>query len=178
NLVFFPLLTSNPLFAREPVGSLPLFDGLLFAYLIPAIFAVLFRRAFRKLSLGLMADIAGAAALALGFLYLSLEVRHIFHGQFLLYGSASDAEWYAYSAVWLVYGLGLLLAGLLLRQRELRLAGLVVGAIVAAKVFVFDMAALSGLLRAASFLGLGASFIGLGYLYQRLAGSAPRKKPA
>jgi len=25
---------------------------------------------------------------------------------------------------------------------------------------------------------LGGSFIGLGYLYQRLAGSAPRKKPA
>jgi uncharacterized membrane protein len=39
---------------------------------------------------------------------------------------------------------------------------------VAIKAFVFDMSALSGLYRAASFLGLGASLVGLAYLYQRL----------
>ena len=36
------------------------------------------------------------------------------------------------------------------------------------KAFVFDMAALTGLYRAASFLGLGASLVALAYLYQRL----------
>jgi len=50
----------------------------------------------------------------------------------------------------------------------LRIAGLAVGGIVAVKAFIFDMAALTGLYRAASFLGLGASLIGLAYLYQHL----------
>ena len=177
NLVLFSLLRSNPLFVRAPVGTLPIFDSLLFAYLVPAVFAALFHRAFRRMALGVAASIAGIAALALGFVYLSLEARHLFRGAILVAGTASDAEWYAYSAVWLAYGLALLLAGLLAGHRELRLAGLAVGAIVACKVFLFDMAALSGLLRAASFLGLGATFIGLGYLYQRLSG-APRPKQA
>jgi uncharacterized membrane protein len=176
NLVLFSLAQSNPLLMRAPVGTRPIFDSLLFAYLIPGLFAALFHRAFRRLGLEVAASVAGIAALALGFIYLSFEVRHLFRGAILLAGAASDAEWYAYSAVWLAYGLGLLLAGLLLGHREVRLAGLAVGAIVACKVFLFDMAALSGLLRAASFLGLGATFIGLGYLYQRLSGATRAKQ--
>jgi uncharacterized membrane protein len=41
-------------------------------------------------------------------------------------------------------------------------------AVVIFKVFLFDMAALTGALRAASFLGLGAVLIVIGRLYQRL----------
>jgi uncharacterized membrane protein len=51
----------------------------------------------------------------------------------------------------------------------LRLAGLGFGAVVATKIFVFDLAALSGLYRAASFIALGACLVGLGYLHQHLA---------
>jgi uncharacterized membrane protein len=36
-----------------------------------------------------------------------------------------------------------------------------------AKVFVFDMADLTGLFRVASFLGLGLALVGIGYVYQR-----------
>jgi uncharacterized membrane protein len=45
----------------------------------------------------------------------------------------------------------------------------------AAKVFLFDMSSLGGILRALSFLGLGAALLGIGYLYQRfvLNRSAP-----
>ena len=46
-------------------------------------------------------------------------------------------------------------------------SGLVI-AVVVFKVFLFDMAALTGALRAASFLGLGAVLIVIGRLYQRL----------
>ena len=35
------------------------------------------------------------------------------------------------------------------------------------KVFLFDMAALTGFYRALSFIGLGGSLLGIGYLYQR-----------
>jgi uncharacterized membrane protein len=37
-----------------------------------------------------------------------------------------------------------------------------------AKVFVFDLAWLEGILRAASVLGLGAVLMGIGFAYQKL----------
>lgn len=39
--------------------------------------------------------------------------------------------------------------------------------LVIGKIFLFDMADLEGLLRVASFMGLGLSLLGLAYLYQR-----------
>jgi uncharacterized membrane protein len=41
-------------------------------------------------------------------------------------------------------------------------------ALVCGKVFLFDMAQLTGLLRVLSFLGLGLTLIGLGALHRRL----------
>jgi uncharacterized membrane protein len=41
------------------------------------------------------------------------------------------------------------------------------------KDFVWDMAELSGLYRAASFLGLGLSRVAIGWLYQRFVGIPP-----
>jgi len=77
-------------------------------------------------------------------------------------------------ATWLLYAAGLLGLGLVRQAPLLRIAGLVIGGIVAVKAFVFDMAQLTGLYRAASFLGLGASLMGLAYLYQRLVARARR----
>src|SRR5262249_58244575 len=109
-----------------------------------------------------------AGALALGFFYLSVETRRWFQGEILSAGEPSTAEWYAYSAVWLAYGAALLCLGIWRGDAALRFAGLAIGAVVAVKAFVFDMAALTGLYRAASFLGLGASLVALAYLYHPL----------
>jgi len=170
NLVIFPLLLNNPLFGPTPVGALFVFNDLLFAYAVPAILGVLFYRRLLGKVPGGWCDAIGIASSVLGFIYLSYEVRHWFHGRLLQQGAASDAEWYAYSAAWLLYGVALMVSGIVFRQPKLRALALAIGAVVAAKVFLFDMAALSGLYRAASFLGFGACLIGLGYLYQRLAG--------
>ena len=172
NIVFVSCLSCNPLLISEPVGPSPFFNALLFAYLVPGVLAALFYDQFRRRGLDLAANIAGWSALVLGFLYLSLEVRHLFNGEVLSYGSPSNAEWYVYSAVWLLYGLSLVVAGLTFAQPALRLAGFAVGAVVAVKVFLFDMSTLSGIYRAASFLGLGASLIGLGFLHQRMVRAA------
>ena len=75
------------------------------AYLAPAILAALFGRAFRRRNYGFAAVAASVAGLALGFFYLSLEVRHLFQGSYFDHGPPSDAEWYVYFAVWLLYGL-------------------------------------------------------------------------
>jgi uncharacterized membrane protein len=172
NIVFVSCLLRNPLLIWEPVGPSPFFNALLFAYLVPGVLAALFYGRFRRLGRDLAANIAGWSALVLGFLYLSLEVRHFFNGEVLGYGSPSTAEWYVYSAVWLLYGLILVVAGLTFAQPAVRLAGFAVGAVVAVKVFLFDMSTLSGIYRAASFLGLGASLIGLGFLHQHMARAA------
>jgi uncharacterized membrane protein len=50
-----------------------------------------------------------------------------------------------------------------LRRASLLGLGLVVG-----KVFLSDMADLSGALRAVSFIGLGAVLVGIGHAYRRL----------
>jgi len=176
NLALGVCLGANPLLMPEPVGDLPILDVLLLAYAVPAGLGGLYHRALARRGFGKLARCAGIAAVALAFLYLSLEVRHLFQGSRLDLGEASDGEWYAYSAVWLAYAAALLAVGIARGVPTLRLAGLVIGAVVAVKAFLFDMAALTGLYRAASFLGLGASLVALAWLYQRVA-APPREVP-
>ena len=77
-------------------------------------------------------------------------------------------ETYSYSALWLVIGVGLLVAGVQWKSHILRIASAALIAIAVAKVFVYDMRELEGVLRALSFIGLGAVLIGIGLFYQRL----------
>ena len=65
------------------------------------------------------------------------------------------------------WGVGLAV-GLWQRDEWLRRAALLAIGMVAAKVFLSDMAALEGALRALSFLGLGGVLVGIGYAYRRL----------
>jgi uncharacterized membrane protein len=174
HVLLISVLAADPLWIPIRVGDSLILDALLPAYALSAGFAVLFAVALhqRKSSAATPTAIAG---LALGFLYLTLEVRHWFQGPILTEGEPTTAEWYAYSAAWLVYGAALLGLGIWRDHHKLRLAGLAIGAVVAVKAFIFDMSALSGLYRAASFLGLGASLVGLAYLYQRLIARGPEK---
>ena len=56
----------------------------------------------------------------------------------------------------------------MLRSQPARLASAAVIALTIVKVFLIDMAALTGIFRALSFIGLGAVLVGIGWLYQRL----------
>ncbi|MGH7126165.1 MAG: DUF2339 domain-containing protein, partial [Stellaceae bacterium] len=168
HVIFISVLLSNPLLSSISAGRALIVDPLLAAYALPAGFGALFAREFLRRGQKELAIAAAVGALALGFIYLSLETRHWFQGEVLDGAEPSTAEWYAYSAVWLCYGAALLCLGIWRGEAALRLAGLAIGAVVAVKAFVFDMAALTGLYRAASFLGLGASLVALAYLYQRL----------
>jgi uncharacterized membrane protein len=108
-------------------------------------------------------------ALVLVFLLVTLETRRFFETDLIGWRNpASEAENYAYSAVWLALGIVLLAFGLWRASREVRLAsGLFVVAAVL-KVFLYDLAQLEGILRALSFIGLGAVLIGIGLVYQKL----------
>ena len=166
-------ISANPLFTGATVAGNAVFNTLLVGYALTAALAfVLAREASRSNGLRpppafrVAASIAAIAAL---FVFVTLETRRVFQGEsisFLL--PTSEAEWYAYSAVWLVLGIALLAYGLWRRSITVRLAsGLFVFASVV-KVFLFDLAGLEGILRATSFIGLGVVLIGIGLAYQKL----------
>ncbi|KAF0103509.1 MAG: hypothetical protein FD144_2100 [Rhodospirillaceae bacterium] len=162
------VLVANPVFEPADVGRLPILNGLLLAYAVPAAMAALVRRWIdiepdRRVDL-----LVEAAASILAFAYVSFEVRHFFDPGFERRGfDAHGLELYAYSIAWLLFGVALLALGFLRQAAALRHAGMVLVCIVVAKVFLIDMAGLQGLLRVFSFLGLGAALIGLGYAYRR-----------
>ena len=74
--------------------------------------------------------------------------------------------------------LALLVAGVWLRSQILRIASAVLIAVAVAKVFIFDMSELEGVLRALSFIGLGAVLIGIGLFYQKLLTRAAKADAA
>ena len=167
HLVFVQVLFQNPLDLHVDVGGLPVFNTLALAYLLPAIFAALYARAASQRGDRITFNVAAVSALLLTLLWLSLEVRHAFQGRFLDSGTVTNAEQYTYSAVWLLYGAALFVAGLRLDNKPLRIASLAIFMLTVAKAFLFDMSNMTGIFRALSFLGLGAALIGVGYLYQR-----------
>jgi uncharacterized membrane protein len=116
-----------------------------------------------------VADANRVGAIALGYLYLLAQTRRFFTGTVrFATTSVGDVEQYAYSAVTLAFGVALLAIGFRLGSRPTRLASAVFVTLAVLKAFLLDMAELTGLLRALSFIGLGGVLIGIGLAYQRL----------
>ncbi|HEY6320856.1 MAG TPA: DUF2339 domain-containing protein [Thermoanaerobaculia bacterium] len=162
-----PCLADNPLWDHQLVGATPLLNVLAAAYALPAILAIAAAAEVRRHGGRRLPLLASTVALLLGFVWISLTVRQLFHGAFLDRAPAGAPERYAYSAAWVLYGIGLLLAGIARRGPILRFGSLAVMLLAVAKVFLYDTARLSDLYRVLSFLGLGASLLLLGFLYQR-----------
>ena len=136
------------------------------AYAIPA--ALYAGIAFYRLGPRVLWRAAALLAAGYAFLWVTLEVRHFFHGDRLNQGLTGEAEWYAYSATWLAFTAAGLGAALKWRSPWLRRASLLGLGLVVGKVFLSDTANLSGGLRALSFIGLGTILVGIGYAYRRL----------
>lgn len=167
----------NPLLWPEPVLGKPILSSLAIGYLMPAVAAALAMRLLRKSGATGFAHAAGAMAVLLLFAYVSLEVRHVFHGSIMNLGysrRSGEAELWAYSAAWLVFGLALLGYGIVRQYREARIASGAFVLLAVLKVFLFDLGGLSGIWRAVSFIGLGVVLIGIGLVYQKLVFARPR----
>lgn len=164
---WFDFIISNPLFdAKMAVGSAFLFNSLMFPYLLPCFWLWLEERP--QLRLVTMSPILrGGIMLSLIFTYITLNVRQSFHGSILAGGGTSHAEFYTYSAVWLMLGAFLLFFGTLRKDRPMRVASLVLVILTIGKVFLFDAAELEGLYRVFSFMGLGLSLLALSWFYTR-----------
>lgn len=161
-------LSGNPWFSvADNIGSWPILSWLLMAYAIPAALAMVYRKILSQEGYITLARYCGIASFGLLFLSITMEIRHLFTGPVLHGFPVTDPELYTYSIVWLILG-GLLMAGAIWKKNDdLRKGSLAVLLITVCKVFLYDMSALEGLLRATSFLGLGASLIAIGFIYQR-----------
>jgi len=112
-----------------------------------------------------------ALCLAVGvlFAFLTLLIRWAFHGPDMRHGlDRGGLETWTFSAAWAAFGLVVLFRASARQDAALRWLGLVVLLATAAKVLLFDMATLDGVVRAASFLAVGALFIAGALVVRRL----------
>jgi uncharacterized membrane protein len=162
-LVWFDMLVDNPLTVAQSVGPLPVANLLAPTFLLGAFWLYRARRgAGDRVRSGLWL-ILSLAALVFGTM---LMVRQGFQGPILSRPGVGDVESYGYSLAGLLLSIGLLLAGIRLRDKALRIAGLALLTATILKVFLIDASALQGVLRILSFLGLGVALIGIGMLYK------------
>jgi uncharacterized membrane protein len=166
----FGLLLINPVINNDLVND----GSLLAAYLAPAAAALLARH---WLSERWVRGILGGYALLAGFAWITLRIHLAFQGPrmgLFSHGVDEQAELWAWSGAWLLYGIGLMAWGIRAGDRSCRLAALAVIGLVCAKVFLVDMSDLTGLWRVVSFLGLGLALIGLGAVHRRFLASGEK----
>ena len=82
------LILFNPLVTGDDLGGVPLFDWLLPAYLLPAVLAVVAWRNPATERPAALRPVLGGYALIAGLVWLTLEVRHLFHA-----GSIAWTRW-------------------------------------------------------------------------------------
>ncbi len=175
-LIFGNLTSLNPIVTERPIEGEAFANTLLLAYLLPALLIAIIVPWLGRIGWSAMQPLFGIFALVLSLAYLTLQTKRFFQGPVLTFDVISDAENYAYSAVWLAFALALLIAGIWRGRKYLRYAGLIVTALVVIKVFLLDMSGLSGLYRIASFIGLGLCLVGIGYLYARFVQPLDQRK--
>jgi uncharacterized membrane protein len=174
-IVFGLLLQHNPLFSHTPVGG-PIINLILLAYGLPAGLAITLALIAKNTRDMAYRAIAAATAVILALGYLTLQVRRFYQGPDLsMMRRTGDPEMWTYSAVWLAFGVALLLVGILVRSQPARLASALVILLTVLKVFLYDLAGIGGIWRSFSFIGLGAVLIAIGWMYQRLL--FPRRPP-
>jgi uncharacterized membrane protein len=162
-LIWFDMLIHNPLLDPQWVGSLPVLNLLLPAYFLSALWLYdARRRADAETRSGFWLA-AFLAALVAGVM---LAVRQVFQGPILAdLDSWPLAEIYMYSLAGLLLSAALIVGGIRLKDKAVRLAGLALLAATVLKVFGSDASALEGILRILSFFGLGVGLIGVALLY-------------
>jgi uncharacterized membrane protein len=105
---------------------------------------------------------------------LSAEASGYFKAEMVRGGELAEtfsdlklAEQLSLSLIWTVYGGVMLTAGILRRNRMLRVMALCLLGITIIKVFLIDLSSLDRVYRIISFIALGAILLAVSFLYQR-----------
>ena len=168
------LLVLNPLWSDETVSATPVWNLLLLAYGAPVLLAALACRFAEARA----ARWAGRATALAAFVFVTIEIRHLWQGALDMAARPGDGEMATYSITWTCIAFAAVLAGGMRFGAGVYRAGMALLVLAVAKVFLVDMSGLSGLLRAGSFLGLGLSLLGLAFLHQKFGAARMGPGPA
>ncbi|MDP4536246.1 DUF2339 domain-containing protein [Alkalimonas collagenimarina] len=157
-------LEANPFATNANLGSWLLWNQLLPLWGLPALLCFLCARLVPVELRTLMLGVATGFAL----LFITASIRHFWQdGSIGIQLSTSMAEHFSYSVVYLLLAIAMVLSAQRQQWHHIRKAGFVLLSLVTLKVFLFDLAGLSGVLRALSFIGLGFSLVLLSWWFQR-----------
>lgn len=156
---------------NRPLAGLQATALLLAVYAAGAAGAFMIAVAATRVGDTLLSRASRISVVIIAFALLNLVVRLAFRG-FDMRPNQSEAslETWAFSAIWGLYGFGLLIWGGVRRSNDLRAAGLAALGVTLAKIFLFDMDRLDGAIRAASFLAVGALLLAAAVIMRRLGG--------
>jgi len=178
----FVRLALNPaVLSYHPRAEAPIWNWYLAVYAIAAASFFAGFRLFRRTA-GAPYDAAvrllPAGGTSLLFVLLNVEIADYFaEGQAPSFNvlSSSLAEGLAYTLSWALFAIALLVTGLFVKSRPVRIAALALLVVTILKCFLHDLALLGGLYRVASFVGLAACLAAVAVLLQRfvLARSEP-----
>lgn len=175
----FVRLSLNPaVLTYHPRAGTPIWNWYLYTYLVAAAAllagAWLLSRTEDRLSAGLprLSTLLSAAGGVLLFLLLNIEIADFFsEGPTLTFGFLSGratlAEGLTYTLGWGIFALALLVTGIAAHSRGARIAAIALLLATVLKGFLLDLAALGGLYRIASFVGLAVCLAAVAVLIQK-----------
>jgi uncharacterized membrane protein len=172
---------SNPLFSYSPeypeglVYGPMVLDSLMLAYGVPGLMLLAAAWRLKALDQRVRIGFAGVGV-ALFALYVGLEIRRFWQGDWLGASGVMQGELYTYTLALMLVGAGLFYQAIARRSVMLRRVAMAVVGLTVAKVFLLDASGLTGLTRVVSLLGLGLSLAGLAWL-NRWAGQAGQDEP-
>jgi uncharacterized membrane protein len=111
----------------------------------------------------------GSLGVILAFVLLNLEIADYFSiGPTLTFSfSGNFARDMTYSIAWAVFALGLIVAGMRIKQRFARYAGVALLVVTLGKLFLHDLSDLNELYRIGAFVGVAIILIAASFIYQR-----------
>jgi uncharacterized membrane protein len=112
------------------------------------------------------------------FLLLNIEIADFYAppGEITFRFGVSIAQDLTYTIGWLIFGLGMLAAGIYLRSRQGRMAAVALIAVTTFKAFLYDMSSLEGLAQVGSFVGLAISLSLVALALQKFVLHAPKEE--
>ena len=162
--VFVRLALNPEVLVYEPRGSMRILNWYLYTYLLCA--AAMFvagwflTKTNDRLLGGLrVSSLLPGAGVVLLFLLLNIEIADFYAtGSTIMFRfGVTVAQDLTYTIGWLVFGMGLLAAGIYLGNRPARGTAVTLIAVTTFKCFLYDLGSLEGLPRVGSFVGLAIS---------------------
>jgi hypothetical protein len=178
--VFARLVFNPAVFEYHARSATRILNWYLYTYLVCAmamyVAGYLFPRTVKSVVAAL--NVAGTVLL---FLLLNIEIADYYSaGSSLTFNfwSAPLAQLLSYTLWWALFAIAMLVAGILLHLRSVRVAAIILLSVTILKCFVRDVWQLGGLYRVGSLLGLAASLVLVGILLQKFVIRKTETSPA